>query len=303
MSNHYERSKKMMKLYPKIKELETYDPKSCLYSVFLILVQLLITCYIDQMNLISYIIVLYFVGATINHILGLAIHESSHNLVFKSRYANIIFSFVVNLPMIFPIAASFRRYHNVHHNYLGVKDGKNKDTDLFLEWEINNINNKIKKIIWISLYFFVYIFRGLTFIKMVNVYEVINIIFQSIFVFVMYNNVGIGSVIYLSLCTIIGYGLHPTAGHFLQEHLVMKNEQETNSYYGNLNLLLFNVGYHTEHHDFPRIPCSLLPKLKIIAPEFYNDRYSDDHWTSFFFKFIMDDNITLSQRKMRTYSE
>jgi len=64
-------------------------------------------------------------------------------------------------------------------------------------------------------------------------------------------------------------GLHPLGARWIQEHyLTLDENQETYSYYGGLNAVAFNVGFHNEHHDFPSIPWNKLPELKKSAPAF-----------------------------------
>ena len=69
--------------------------------------------------------------------------------------------------------------------------------------------------------------------------------------------------------------------------------QETYSYYGPLNKLSFNVGYHTEHHDLVTIPWSRLPEVRRIAPEFYDGRHAYTSWTALLARFVRDPEITL----------
>merc|ERR1711988_1134602 len=98
---------------------------------------------------------------------------------------------------------------------------------------------------------------------------------------------------------------HPTAGHFISEHYVGLREDkdnshpETYSYYGPLNIIAWNVGYHNEHHDFPAIPWSRLPQLRVIAPEFYNNLPQTKSWPGMTFTYLLSQMVsTVSSAKV-----
>src|ERR671936_90620 len=68
------------------------------------------------------------------------------------------------------------------------------------------------------------------------------------------------------------------------------------SYYGPINRLCLNIGYHNEHHDLPSIPWNNLPRLRAIAPEFYDDLKYHPSWTRLVFQFIFDPRYSLFSR-------
>ena len=71
----------------------------------------------------------------------------------------------------------------------------------------------------------------------------------------------------------------------------MNAEQETYSYYGPLNWLCFNVGYHNEHHDFPFIAGTNLPEVRRLAPEFYDDIPHYHSWWKVIVDYIVDEEV------------
>lgn len=58
-------------------------------------------------------------------------------------------------------------------------------------------------------------------------------------------------------------------GQSLSEHEGADSVNPTQSHYGPINLLLFNTGYHNEHHTFPSVAWTRLPAIKAGAPELF----------------------------------
>ncbi len=86
---------------------------------------------------------------------------------------------------------------------------------------------------------------------------------------------------------------------WIQEHFTLDSDQETFSYYGPLNYVSLNVGHHNEHHDLPSIPWNNLPKLRAMAPEFYDTLKFHTSWTRLLFQFLFDPRYTVFSRVER----
>jgi len=107
------------------------------------------------------------------------------------------------------------------------------------------------------------------------------------------------ALFYLFGGAILGMGLHPSAGHFIAEHFEFVPGAETYSYYGPMNLLVVNGGFHNEHHDFPRIPWTKLPELRRIAGEFYDPLPYHTSYIAVLWRFITDPDMGPHRRVRR----
>jgi sphingolipid delta-4 desaturase len=130
-------------------------------------------------------------------------------------------------------------------------------------------------------------------------FELLQWVFQLSVDYLIWEFISWKALMYLLISTVLGSSFHPLAGHFVAEHYEWAKGFETYSYYGPLNLLTYNVGYHNEHHDFPRIPGSRLPQLKKMAPEFYDHLPSHSSWVAVMWRFIWDPTITPFARTVR----
>lgn len=299
---HKERRKQILKAHPEVKKLFGKNPFLPWSTLIMVVIQVALALNMTtivslKFGWIYFILLSYFVGATIAHALFLAIHEITHDLAFKSIAANNILAFIANIPIVLPYAMSFKEYHALHHWEQGV-DGV--DADIPLKSEAKIFSSFFGKVIWFIHQIFFYAVRP-TFVRPLKIdkWFVFNFIFQIAVMAIILPFAGWWGIGFLVLSLVFAGGLHPTSGHFISEHYVFKEGQETYSYYGPLNLFTFNVGYHNEHHDFPTIPGNKLPELKKMAPEFYDDLHSYQSWTGVIRQFLFDKNINLFSRIKR----
>ncbi|RZC35506.1 sphingolipid delta(4)-desaturase DES1 [Asbolus verrucosus] len=288
---HASRRKIILEKYPQIKKLFGYDPNFKWVVTLMVLIQFGMLFVMKDRSWPVILLVGYCFGGVINHSLMLAVHEISHNLAFGHGrpMANRLFGFFANLPIGIPISISFKKYHLEHHKYQGDEI---KDTDIPTYIEAKLFCTTFGKFIWVLLQPFFYAFRPLvTYPKKPTKLEFINTVIQLIFDALVVYFFGGRVVGYLIFGSVMAMGLHPVAGHFISEHYMFKKGYETYSYYGPLNWITFNVGYHNEHHDFPYVPGSRLPEVKRIAPEFYDTLPQHNSWTSVLYDFIMDPDV------------
>lgn len=272
-----------------VKKLYGYDTKTA-WIVFGVVVSQFVVAYaVRGWSWAAVAVLSYVVSGTLNQNLFCAQHEISHCLAFRKPSHNKLLALFANLPLVVPVAVKFREYHHDHHLFLGVDGG---DVDLPTVFESTWIRGLCMKLMYGFVYLIIYGVRPLVVRpKPAHMGDVINwIVVMGTNAAVLYFW-GFKSLVYLFAGSILGGGIHPLAGHLIAEHYMFENGQETYSYYGPLNALSYNVGYHNEHHDFPQIPQTRLHKLKEIAPEYYENMYQHSSWTWVLYKFLTDPSM------------
>jgi sphingolipid 4-desaturase/C4-monooxygenase len=265
-----------------IRALMGFDRRTIAVTLVVAVIQLALAFHVKALPWWAIALAAYSVGAVLSHWLGQSIHETSHRLAARTPLANRVLAWVANVPMVAPIAESFHRYHLEHHSHLG---SAGRDSDLPLPIEQTLIRGPISKTVWLFFYAIVYFARGVAYARRPTVGEALNVTFMVAVNVALFQVVGPAGLGYLALSTFFGHGLHPVAAHFIHEHFLFEGVQETTSYYGPLNLVTFNVGYHVEHHDFMNVPGWRLPKLRALLAS--SEPASSHHsWTCVLFEFI-----------------
>ncbi|KDN37239.1 hypothetical protein K437DRAFT_251995 [Tilletiaria anomala UBC 951] len=303
---HRTRRQAIMKAHPEVKRLMGHEPLTKWVSLSVVFLQLSIATLFAHFGVHplnwKFLLTAYAIGGAANQNVFLAIHEITHNLAFKGIKENKAWAIFTNLPIGVPYAMMFKRYHIEHHKYLG-EDGI--DTDLPTKLELMCLKNVLGKAFFATFQIFFYALRpGLIRAQKLTAWHILNICVQISFDYLLVQAFGWYPMFYLLESSFFAGSLHPCAAHFIAEHYLFGGiQQETWSYYGPLNILCYNVGYHNEHHDFPSVPWTRLPALRKMAPEFYDCLPSHRSWPLVTLQFIFGTDSGLFARIKRKSSK
>ena len=302
-TQHWGRRREILAQHPEVRSLMVPNPWSALWIVALVCGQIAIAWLLRDAHWLLGPVVAYAVGAFISHALYVQIHECTHNLATGRATLDKLLGLVCDLALFFPSALAFRKYHLLHHKHLGHRD---LDPDIVSRSEADLIGNYTwRKAAWI---FLLSISQALRPYKVpgVGLWDgwiaanlVVVVLADAAILYVF----GLEALVYLGLSTLFALGLHPLGGRWVQEHYVTAEGQETYSYYGILNKLCFNMGFHNEHHDFPNVPWNHLPKLTRVAPDHYRSLKSYRSWTAVLLNFILNPTMSAYSRIVRADSK
>ncbi|GJQ14999.1 hypothetical protein GpartN1_g6790.t1 [Galdieria partita] len=297
---HGLRREEILRQHPEIAKLYGLYPVSAIYIVLLVFLQWLLAIFFTRyFPWYLWVLATYAVGAVIDHALWVLIHDATHNLIFNSVPANRMMLCIANIAHVVPSGMMFRYYHILHHIELNKIA---KDPDVPAKWEARFVGNKpLRKAFWLFFFFlfqtvrlFGYSHRTPSYqeMKWIAVNWLVNLSFHLSSICL----VGLSPLIFMLLSSIFAIGLHPLGARWIQEHYPTHPFQSTYSYYGIANRVAFNIGFHNEHHDFPSIPWNLLPKLRQLAPEYYDTLFAYRSYRKLLRDFIMEPRWSLSVR-------
>ncbi len=300
---HTGRARAIIRAHPEVRQLMGRNPWTLAIALAVVSLQTALAFLLGKLGFGYWwliLLVAYGVGAFANHAMYVLIHDAIHNLILPSKSWNKMIAIFADLPNVLPGAIGFGVYHLKHHSHQGDYEW---DADLANQWEARLVGNRwYAKALWFLFFPIVQLTRPprIKALCMWNRWIFLNLVCALAYDAAIVYFCGWAGLFYLFCSFAFSIGLHPVGARWVQEHYTKDPDQETYSYYGPINRICLNMGYHNEHHDFPTIPWNNLPRLRAMAPEYYGSLKCHRSWSGLLFRFIFDPEYTLFCRVERT---
>lgn len=217
--------------------------------------------------------ILYFLIACAMVGLPILMHESNHNLLFKSKSLNRWVGFFCGLPGMVSVTA-YRTVHLAHHANTGTEEDPDK-----ME---NSTPKSVPMVLFYYLFLvlgaYLYIFHvAITGLQIADAEKRRKIIVEYLLIAALYGFVfwylPFEYILHLWLIPLL-IGVQLTNVRGLAEHgLTTSNNPFTDTRCVESNFfvsfMMCNLNYHLDHHLFPGVPWYNLPKLHRLLQDEY----------------------------------
>ena len=318
----------MLAAHPEIRDLMRPAPSTAVWCVLVAGLQVGLALYAANLSWGWVVGLAWLCGAWLNMAMFELAHQCNHSLVFKKTSWNRWLFTLVSLPMFLSAHHTWWVEHLVHHNDLGAKKDfitrrrtlllmTRRASPMFLPYSLPMLVLQLGRSIvglvvymggllrgrlepsWLALAILgdAHLISGYRKSRITHwavVYPLLNIALTV----ALFGLAGWKAVVYLlaSQTFMTGF-LHPvmfgiilSTSHFYGH----RHYQPTASYYGWLNKLTFNNGMHTEHHDIAAIPWQHMPKLRRIAPEFFEPLTTVKSYVGLALEFVFGGSETMA---------
>lgn len=298
---HANRRRQILNQYPSISSLFGVDARTQYYAYACIALQCFFA-YLARASALRAVLLAITIGPYVDAAILCFLHEATHMLVFRRVAFNRLLAVATNLPLLLPVSEVLRQHHARHHRGLGDTA---HDVDVPAEWEIALVGNRpVAKALWLMFNMCILPIRSVCRLPVkLDFFLILNVVSCVLFstALFLYSRT---SFLFMLLSTLNSQGLHPANTRQVQRHVYdgsddMRTSDDmptTYSYYGWLNCIMLNVGYHVEHHDFPRVPWTRLPELRRMAGEKWYPSESAYHSRGLaqLINFVVNPNISLA---------
>ncbi len=288
---------------PKLRGLFGPDARNALAVPLILAIHWAAAWAVSETNLLVVFLSAFLFGQVTLHSAGALLHETAHRLVFRQRWLKLGFDLGLEL-----ILASFARqltyqheHITSHHPYLGEyeRDYEHEDVCRYMaRRSFRGRHPKYQRLLtalelFVHLLPFGFLLADEIFPRFyrratgrtvkdpkrdigaskplaaekwlfIGVSLGVNILLFAAFGF-------LGWLYHIwSLSIFLGKGGVTNLGQSLSEHPDGNPDNPTRSTYWWDNWILFNTGYHHEHHTFPNVACWRLPALRAGAPDTFN---------------------------------
>ena len=302
---HRDRARQMIKAHPELRDLICQTPWTSALCVAYVALHLTIALLLAHQPWWLVLAAAYVFGTWININLFFLGHECNHGLVFRRASWNRWLYTFTTLPMCLSSHHTWWIDHAVHHNDLGSrKDFLTRRRTFLLATRATSPMLFPLGVIMVPMQLIrsaigLVIYLGSALVGRFTPNRAALTVLAEEHLISGYRRSSLmhWAVVYPALCFAMLAALYAYGGWMPILYLVLsagfltgfahpfmfglilgnahfhghRRYQPTSSYYGWMNWLTLHHGLHTEHHDLAGVPWNHLPKIRKIAPEFFDD--------------------------------